>query len=438
MPRFEIKMPKLAESITEGKITSWSVKVGDVISEDDILFEVETAKVSSEIPSPVAGQIVEILFQEGDVIPVGSVVAIIELEGEISDDATSSNSEVKEAISSDKVEKDKNEDLFPPSKEQSQKLDKWDNEKWFSPIVLQLAKGANINAEELNSIEGAGYKGRVSKADILSYIGRKERGITSQSTAYIPAAKVQLPKAEKGDTASLRAAGEDTIIEMDSIRSITAERMIESVQTSAHVTTIVEIDVTKLVKWRTKNKDNFMAHEGIALTYMPAIVEATAKALIEFPEVNASVNGKKIIRKKDINIGIAVALDGWNLIVPVVKNADRLNISGLAQEIDNLANKARTKKLKLDEMQGGTFTITNFGSFKNIMGTPIINQPEVAILGVGYIEKKPAVISTSEGDMIAIRHKMYLSLSYDHRVIDGALGGAFVRRIGDHLENWER
>ncbi|MBB4043508.1 2-oxoglutarate dehydrogenase E2 component (dihydrolipoamide succinyltransferase) [Bacteroides reticulotermitis] len=437
MSRFEIKMPKLAESITEGKITSWSVKVGDVINEDDVLFEVETAKVSSEIPSPVAGKVVEILFKEGDVVPVGVVVAIIDLAGESSGEATVDAPEEKGTTPSVEVAKQKDESVTTPPKEQPQKLDKGDDEKWFSPMVLQLAKEANMSADELNAIEGTGYKGRLTKTDISNYISRKGKEFAPQPATATPIAKNVEQKIEKVDATPLPRSAEDTIVPMDSIRSITAERMIESVQTSAHVTTIVEIDVTKLVKWRTKNKDSFVAHEGIALTFMPAIAEATAKALVEFPEINASVDGKQIIRKKDINIGIAVALEGWNLIVPVIKNADRLNISGLAQAIDSLANKARTKKLKLDEMQGGTFTITNFGSFKNIIGTPIINQPEVAILGVGYIEKKPAVISTPEGDVIAIRHKMYLSLSYDHRVIDGALGGAFVRRIGDLLENWQ-
>lgn len=437
MSRFEIKMPKLAESITEGKITSWSVRVGDVINEDDTLFEVETAKVSSEIPSPVAGKVVEILFKEGDVVPVGVVVAIIELEGAGSGEAILDSTEDKGTVPPAEVDKPKAESVSTAPKEQPQKLDKGDDDKWFSPIVLQLAKGANILPGELNSIAGTGYKGRLTKTDISNYISRRGKDLAPQPATSTPIAKKEEQKFEKVVATPIPRSAEDTIVDMDSIRSITAERMIESVQTSAHVTTIVEIDVTKLVKWRTKNKDSFMAHEGIALTFMPAIVEATAKALIEFPEVNSSVDGKQIIRKKDINIGIAVALDGWNLIVPVIKNADRLNINGLAQSIDSLANKARTKKLKLDEMQGGTFTITNFGSFKNIIGTPIINQPEVAILGVGYIEKKPAVISTPEGDVIAIRHKMYLSLSYDHRVIDGALGGAFVRRIGDLLENWQ-
>ena len=437
MSRFEIKMPKLAESITEGKITSWSVQVGDVINEDDILFEVETAKVSSEIPSPVAGKVIEILYKEGDTVPIGTVVAIIELDGETSSEGTSGITEEKEAIPSAEVVVQKEQDLTISLDEQTPKLDKGDEDKWFSPIVLQLAKEASITSDELNSIEGTGYKGRVTKTDITNYISRKEKGIAPQPLSTVPTVKEEVQKTEKAITTPLPQSAEDTILSMDTIRSITAERMVESVQTSAHVTTIVEIDVTKLVKWRAKNKDSFMAQEGIPLTYMPAIVEATTKAIVEFPEVNASVNGKQIIRKKDINIGIAVALDGWNLIVPVIRNADRLNISGLAQAIHSLADKARTKKLKLDEMQGGTFTITNFGSFKNIMGTPIINQPEVAILGVGYIAKKPPVISTEEGDILAIRHTMYLSLSYDHRIIDGALGGAFVRRIGDLLENWQ-
>lgn len=432
MAKFEIKMPKMAESITEGTIIKWWVKVGDKIEEDDVLFEVETAKVSAEIPSPVAGTVLDILFKAGDIVAVGTVVAVVETEGEVSVDS-SEVSVAEEPIAETPIiptEKSSSDDTV--------KKPKSDTDQWFSPVVLQLAQEAGIPSEELKTIPGTGYLGRLSKKDIKNYISHKgsHSGPTAPSSpASLPTTKinVEVPEVER----TPKSSDNSTIVEMDNIRRITAERMVFSKHTSAHVTTVVEADVTKLVQWRNKHKNAFASREGISLTFMPAIVQATTKALIEFPQINASVDGTRIILKKQINIGIAVALDGWNLIVPVVHNADRLSISGLAQAIDSLATKARNNKLKMDDIQGGTFTITNFGSFKNIFGTPIINQPEVAILGVGYIEKKPAVIETPDGDVIAVRHKMYLSLSYDHRIIDGALGGAFLRRLADMLENIE-
>lgn len=443
MPTFEIKMPKLGESITEGVIISWSVKVGDVIEEDDVLFEVNTAKVSAEIPSPVAGKILEILFKEGDTVPVGTAVAIVQLEGEAEGDSSPEATPEKTKENNAPAAPEKKESPVQevaPSKKQSK-----EEGRWYSPVVNQLAKEAKISQEELDQIPGTGYQGRLSKKDITKYIDQTKNGVVPTPGASKPAAAApssaapvqSAPASAPAPKPAIPVAEGDKVIPMDFVGKIVADRMVESVKTSPHVTTIVEADVTKLVKWRSKNKDAFQKREGISLTYLPAIAEATTKALIDFPRINSSVDGYNIIEKKRINLGIAVSLSDGNLIVPVIKDADKMNLTGLATSIDSLALKARNNKLSGDDIQGGTFTITNFGSFKNIIGTPIINQPEVAILGVGIIEKKPSVVETPDGEVIAIRHKMYLSLSYDHRVINGALGGAFVRRIADYLENWE-
>ena len=439
MSRFEIKMPKLGESITEGTIVSWSVKVGDIIQEDDVLFEVNTAKVSAEIPSPVAGKVVEILFKEGDTVAVGTVVAVVDMGGEeASDEETASGKETPES----------KENTSSDAGKVSSQVAKAE-ERWYSPVVIQLARSANIPKEELDSIQGTGYEGRLSKKDIKDYIEKKKRGISEVSKAAIPtgdAPTASMPSSTGGagsmTTPSKQAPAAANIPgvevkEMDRVRRIIADHMVMSKKVSPHVTNVVEVDVTKLVRWREKNKDAFFRREGVKLTYMPVITEAVAKALAAYPQVNVSVDGYNILFKKHINIGIAVSLNDGNLIVPVVHDADHLNLNGLAVAIDSLALKARDNKLMPDDIDGGTFTITNFGTFKSLFGTPVINQPQVAILGVGYIEKKPAVIETPEGDTIAIRHKMYLSLSYDHRVVDGMLGGNFLHFIADYLENWK-
>ena len=454
MATFEIKMPKLGESITEGTIISWSVNTGDSINEDDVLFEVSTAKVSAEIPSPVAGKVLEILFQEGDTVAVGTTVAIIGLEGseDDTDNDTAAHTTIPEKESAETPANDKNvPSATPVPKAQAVTED----ERWYSPVVLQMARDANLSQDELDRIPGTGYMGRLSKKDMKDYLsGKRDATMITQSqpasqtvTESKPAPASQTKPAQTSpapsapasqviSSAPVSAGSEDKVMEMDRVGKIIADHMVMSKNVSPHVTTVVEVDVTKLVQWRSRNKETFRKREGISLTYMPAITEATVKALSEFPQVNASVNGYQIILKKHINVGIAVSLDDGNLIVPVVRDADKLNLNGLAVAIDTLANKARDNKLAPDDIQGGTFTITNFGTFKNLFATPIINQPQVAILGVGYIEKKPAVIETPEGDTIGIRHKMYLSLSYDHRLINGALGGAFLRRIADYLENW--
>ena len=442
MATFEIKMPKLGESITEGTIISWSVKVGDTVEEDDVLFEVSTAKVSAEIPSPVEGKVKQLLFNEGDTVAVGTVVAILEIEGEGEDNGaqpeTSEATQPKEQVPAPVPE-----ELSKNSQEE---------DRWYSPVVLQLAKAAGVSQDELDHIPGTGYLGRLSKKDIQTYIDHKNKGTempkpkqapvssmqqTATSTPTITVAPPTAPSMPMtAATPSAPLAQGDEVREMDRVRKIIADHMVLSKKVSPHVTSVIEVDVTRLVNWRKKVKDQFFKQEGINLTYMPAITEATAKALKAYPLVNSSVDGYNIILKKPINIGIAVSLNDGNLIVPVIHDADKLNLSGLASQLDTLAAKARENKLAPDSIQGGTFTITNFGTFKSLFGTPIINQPQVAILAVGYIEKKPAVVETPEGDTIAIRHKMYLSLSYDHRIVDGALAGAFLRSIADELENW--
>ena len=454
MSKFEIKMPKLGESITEGTIVSWSVKVGDMIQEDDVLFEVNTAKVSAEIPSPVAGKVVEILYKEGDTVAVGTVVAIIDLDGEEFSGTEPINvSETSPSLAGTARNESANTASKPVVAEE---------ERWYSPVVIQLAREAKIPKEELDAIQGTGYEGRLSKKDIKDYIDRKKRGLVSEpkpatigitSTANAPSAIMPAasasPKsspvpavqsvastATPQSSAPINTSGVE-MKEMDRVRRIIADHMVMSKKVSPHVTNVLEVDVTKLVRWREKNKDVFFRHEGVKLTYMPMITEAVAKALVTYPQLNVSVDGYNILFKKHINVGIAVSLNDGNLIVPVVHDADHLNLNGLAVAIDSLALKARDNKLMPEDIDGGTFTITNFGTFKSLFGTPIINQPQVAILGVGYIEKKPAVVETPEGDTIAIRHKMYLSLSYDHRVVDGMLGGNFLHFIADYLENWK-
>ena len=436
MSKFEIKMPKLGESITEGTIVSWSVKVGDMIQEDDVLFEVNTAKVSAEIPSPVAGKVVEILYKEGDTVAVGTVVAIIDLDGEEFSGTEPINvSETSPSLAGTARNESANTASKPVVAEE---------ERWYSPVVVQLAREAKIPKEELDAIQGTGYEGRLSKKDIKDYIEKKKRG---GSVEPKPASVVAAPAASKTSVAVSSEQASPKVApvampgvevkEMDRVRRIIADHMVMSKKVSPHVTNVVEVDVTKLVRWREKNKDAFFRREGVKLTYMPVITEAVAKALAAYPQVNVSVDGYNILFKKHINVGIAVSLNDGNLIVPVVHDADHLNLNGLAVAIDSLALKARDNKLMPEDIDGGTFTITNFGTFKSLFGTPIINQPQVAILGVGYIEKKPAVVETPEGDTIAIRHKMYLSLSYDHRVVDGMLGGNFLHFIADYLENWK-
>ena len=426
MSQFDVIMPKLGESITEATITKWFKKEGDVVEEDDVLLEIATDKVDSEIPSPVEGKISKILYKEGDVVPVGKVIAIISLNGEAAIPSESAKEETKESPPQ-QVAKTVS---AVPAAEVSIKSE---SGRFYSPLVKTIAKQENISVQELDSIVGTGQNSRVTKNDILGYLQNRKIGEPKASVLQ------SKPLTEVADKPKIPVSigAQDEIVEMDRMRRLIADHMVMSKHTAPHVTGFVEADVTNIVLWRNKIKDEFQKREKINLTYMPIFLEAVAKALKDFPQVNSSVDGYNIILRKIINLGVAVALPTGNLIVPVIKNADNLNVTGLAKEMNKLADAARNNKLSPDDIQGGTFTISNFGSFKNSFGTPIINQPQVAILATGNIEKKPAVIETPTGDVIAIRHKMFLALSYDHRVVDGALGGMFLRKIADYLEEFD-
>ncbi len=439
MSDFNVLIPKLGESIQEATITKLFVKQGDKVSEDDILFEVATDKVDSEIPSPVAGTIKEIRCAENDLIPVGQIVIVIALETE---DKTTPEVNPEPVVVSEKVEISENKPVETklPGEEIS-KNDLKNTGRFYSPLVKSIATKEGVTLPELESITGSGLGGRVQKNDIISYIEQRVNGkITptsqvAQSKLTQTTPGIQLPERPK---VSVSIGAEDTILKMDRIRKLIANHMVMSKQVSPHVTTVVEADVTNLVLWRNAVKNEFEKKYGEKLTFMPLFAEATAKALSEFRQVNSSVDEDNIILRKHINIAIAVATNDGNLVVPVIKDADSKNLVGLSREINSFARAGRENKLSPDDLQGGTFTITNFGSFGGLIGTPIINQPQVAILAVGMIEKKPAVMETSTGDAIVVRHKMFLSLSYDHRVVDGMLGGRFLRRIADLLEQFEQ
>ncbi|MGD9994455.1 MAG: dihydrolipoamide acetyltransferase family protein [Salinivirgaceae bacterium] len=435
MSRFELKMPKLGESVQEATITKWMVAVGDTIEEDDNLLEIATDKVDSEIPSPVDGKIVEILFAENALVPVGEVIALIE-----TDEDAEVTPEPEKAATAGKETDSKDKEPLKTAPTSNGSIDDINKStgKFFSPLVKSIAKKENLSADELTSIRGTGREGRVTKNDVLSYLenrGAAKKPAVSADKPVVAGGTVSVT-AEKPLVTPTIAPG-DEIVEMDRMRKIIAQYMVNSKRVSPHVTTMVEVDVTNVFLWRKRIKDEFEKREKTKLTFMPIFAEAVAKALRDFPMVNSQVDGERIILKQNVNVGVAVALPSGNLIVPVVKNADKLNLAGLGSEINRLADAARNNKLNPDEITGGTFTITNFGSFRNVMGTPIINQPEVAILATGSIEKKPAVIETPTGDMIAIRHKMFLSLSYDHRVVDGMLGGMFLRKVADYLEQFD-
>lgn len=433
MSQFEIVMPKLGESITEATITKWFKKENDQIEEDDALLEIATDKVDSEIPSPVAGKIVKLLYKEGDVVPVGKVIAVISLDGSDASGESASESPA-EPEKAAPVETKQTEQPAKASEPQK-------SSRFYSPLVKNIAKQENIPLEELESLPGSGQNGRLRKEDLIGYIENRSKGAAPQAKPQTEPKKetVEAPQSAPAEKpkVSVSVNAEDEIVEMDRMRRLIADHMVMSKQVAPHVTNFLEADVTNLVLWRNKVKDEFQAREKEKLTFMPVFIEAAAKALKDFPQVNASVDGYKIILRKKVNIGVAVALPTGNLIVPVIKNSDHLNLLGLSKEMNRLAESARNNKLGPDDIQGGTFTISNFGTFKNDMGTPIINQPQVAILATGNITKKPAVVETPTGDIIAVRHKMFLSLTYDHRVVDGALGGAFLRRIADYLENFD-
>ena len=429
MAKFELKLPKMGESVAEATITNWVKNVGDTVEQDETIVEVATDKVDSEVPTEVSGKIIEILFQKDDVVQVGQTIAIIETEG--GDAAQPTAAPVKEEVSVEKVEK-----TVAQAQETVEAADFNASEKFFSPLVKNIAKEEGISIAELEAINGTGKDGRITKTDILDYV--KNRG---SQPAAAPAQKAPAP-AQTAQPVATKAApvsvnGQDEIVEMDRMRKMIAHHMVQSIQTSAHVQSFIEVDVTNIVNWRNKTKNAFEKREGEKLTFTPIFMEAVAKALKDFPMMNISVDGDYIIKRKNINLGMAAALPNGNLIVPVIKNADQLNLVGMAKAVNDLADRARNGKLKPDDTQGATYTVTNVGTFGSVFGTPIISQPQVGILALGAIRKVPAVIETPEGDFIGIRQKMFLSHSYDHRVVDGSLGGQFVQRVANYLEAFD-
>ncbi|MFC3563518.1 dihydrolipoamide acetyltransferase family protein [Pedobacter jamesrossensis] len=440
MAQYELLLPKMGESVAEATVIKWVKQPGDSIDLDDTILEIATDKVDSEVPSPVAGKLVKQLFAADEIAQVGDVIAIIETEG--GSEAKKEEAPVAEPIVEEKPETIPGIEQLPEQKTVAQ-TDFSSSERFYSPLVKSIALQENISTAELDSIKGTGADGRLNKDDLLNYITNKSAGeqiATSKpevASVESKPASAPLISSASNKTSTTSVSGGDEIIEMDRMRKLIADHMVMSKTTSPHVTSFVEADVTNMVLWRNKVKNSFEKRENEKITFTPIFVEAVAKAIKDFPMINVSVNGTQIIKKHNINIGMAAALPSGNLIVPVIRNADQLNLVGLTKAVNDLALRARNSKLKPDETQGGTFTLTNVGSFGNVMGTPIINQPQVAILAVGAIKKKPAVLETEHGDVIAIRHMMFLSLSYDHRVVDGSLGGMFVRRVADYLENWD-
>ena len=444
MSEYKLIMPKMGESIAEATIITWLKNEGDSIDVDEAVLEIATDKVDSEVPSMEAGILVKKLYNEGDVVAVGEAIAIISANG---------SAAVAESVSAE-VQKTPETDIpavaaIENSVTQAQEiaaptLSTSDANRFYSPLVMNIARTEEVSMQQLETIPGTGQDGRVTKRDILAFVKNGGNNVPTLNITPEPSSKerVSPPKTEEAKTASRTAPAVtlnpgDEIIEMDRMRKLIADHMVMSKHTSPHVTSFVEADVTNLVNWRNKIKGGFKEREGENFTFTPIFIEAITKAIKDFPMINISVSGNNIIKHKNINVGMAAALPSGNLIVPVIKNADFMNLTGLAKTVNDLANRARNNKLKPDEIQGGTYTVTNVGTFGNILGTPIINQPQVAIMAMGAIVKKPAVIETEHGDLIGIRHKMFLSHSYDHRVVDGALGGMFVRRVADYLEQWD-
>jgi 2-oxoglutarate dehydrogenase E2 component (dihydrolipoamide succinyltransferase) len=432
MAEIEIRLPKMGESVTEATITNWLKVPGDKIALDEALVEVATDKVDNELPSEVAGTLVTCFFEKDQVAQVGDVIAIISTDGpsenvvvSTTETAVVPTSESPQPSNTPQIDKAPEHHSMTASSVQAPLGEK----KFYSPLVKSIALKENISREQLDQIIGTGQDSRVTKKDILAFLENKTAS---------PVAKIPTPQTDTKISAPISiVSGDDQIIEMDRMRKLIADHMVMSKHVSPHVTSFVEADVTNIVNWRNKVKSKFFDTHGENITFTPIFIEAIVKAIIDFPMINVSVNGTTIIKKSAINIGMATALPSGNLIVPVIKNADRLNLLGLTKAVNELANNARNNKLKPDDTSGGTYTMTNVGSFGNVMGTPIINQPQVAIMAVGAIRKMPAVIETPEGDFIGIRHKMFLSHSYDHRVVDGALGGQFVRRVADYLEKFD-
>lgn len=425
MAKFELKLPKMGESVAEATITNWLKSVGEKIDADEAVLEIATDKVDSEVPSEVSGVLTEILFLVNDVVKVGQTIAIIETEG-----GSVSATPVAQEMVSPVAEVSKTVEVAVAN---AAPADFKSSDKFFSPLVKNIATAEGISVAELENVAGSGKDGRVTKEDILNYI--KTRG--SQPAAVPVAAPKPTSTPVVAQAVPVSVNGGDEIVEMDRMRKLISGYMVASVQTSAHVQSFIEVDVTNIVKWRDRVKNAFEKREGEKLTFTPIFMEAVAKALKDFPGMNISVDGDFIIKRKNINLGMAAALPNGNLIVPVIKNADQLNLVGMAKAVNDLGNRAKAGKLKPDDTQGGTYTVTNVGTFGSVFGTPIINQPQVGILALGAIRKVPAVIETPEGDFIGIRQKMFLSHSYDHRVVDGALGGSFVKRVAEYLEAFD-
>ena len=436
MAKIELIMPKMGESVAEATIISWHKEVGDSIEMDETIVEIATDKVDSEVPSSLEGVLVEKLFDVDAVVKVGEAFAIVETSAEDGQSPSPQpQKEEKEATPQPQVVAEKIEEEIAQVKKSVQKIEN-NGERFYSPLVRSIASEEGLSIEELDSVQGSGKEGRVTKTDLLNYLNNKIQPTTSPKPSASPT-PAPAPKTVSSPPPTVSMSGDKEIIEMDRMRKLIADHMVMSKQTSPHVTSFVEADVTTLVNWRNRIKDDFKKREGQNITFTPIFIEAVAKAIKDFPMINVSVDGTNIVIHKDINIGMAAALPSGNLIVPVVKGADQMNLMGITKTVNDLANRARNNQLKPDEIQGGTFTLTNVGSFGNVMGTPIINQPQVAIMAVGAIKKKPAVIETPHGDLIGIRHMMFLSLSYDHRVVDGALGGGFLRKVADYLEQFD-
>lgn len=448
MAQFELILPKMGESVAEATVTNWLKNVGDVIDAEESVVEVATDKVDSEVPSPVSGTLVKILVDVNGVAEVGSPIAIIEVEGEGSSTSSTAAPEVapEPAVAVAEIEAQVAAAAATVSAPvPSGPIAKNSNGRFYSPLVRSMAKEEGIGQAELDQISGSGKEGRVTKKDIVAYLeaGRKATApvAASQTPAASPAPAAPVSAAPavapKPSAPAMKIGEGDEIIEMDRMRKLIADHMVNSVHTSPHVTSFVEADMTKVVLWRNRMKNEFQKKHGEKITFTPIIMEAIVKAIQDFPMINISIEGNNIIKHGRINVGMAAALPSGNLIVPVVKNADQLSLLGLTKAVNDLANRARNNQLKPDEISGGTYTLTNVGTFGNVMGTPIINQPQVAIMAAGAILKKPAVVETPEGDVIAVRHKMFLSHSYDHRAVDGALGGMFVKRVAEYLESWD-
>jgi 2-oxoglutarate dehydrogenase E2 component (dihydrolipoamide succinyltransferase) len=448
MAQFELILPKMGESVAEATVTNWLKNVGDAIDAEESVVEVATDKVDSEVPSPVSGTLVKILVDVNGVAEVGSPIAIIEVEGEGSGTSSTAAPEVapEPAVAVAEIEAQVAAAAATVSAPvPSGPIAKNSNGRFYSPLVRSMAKEEGIGQAELDQISGSGKEGRVTKKDIVAYLeaGRKATApvAASQTPAASPAPAAPVSAAPavapKPSAPAMKIGEGDEIIEMDRMRKLIADHMVNSVHTSPHVTSFVEADMTKVVLWRNRMKNEFQKKHGEKITFTPIIMEAIVKAIQDFPMINISIEGNNIIKHGRINVGMAAALPSGNLIVPVVKNADQLSLLGLTKAVNDLANRARNNQLKPDEISGGTYTLTNVGTFGNVMGTPIINQPQVAIMAAGAIVKKPAVVETPEGDVIAVRHKMFLSHSYDHRVVDGALGGMFVKRVAEYLESWD-